>query len=1782
MRLDRTRAAPYWRVGLVLAATLAVDCLAPERPSAPLVSPAPSAQAELPEGLLQRAVDGDGPLVFPPAESAWSPRAALADWHGASARPTPSAAEPPDVIVAGKVLGYAPIAGRPGVVALEPGPDHLVSRQPELAVIWDQPVTLEQARRALSLHIAGTWPVAIDVQHAREDTFEGYPLDRRQVTRVRPRKRLPEGVSLAFRAEDARPDHGTREITLEVARPLAFERVECDAGTCEGPGQVRIEGSQVYLRFNHALADDPALGARGVTASPPIRGLRVSAESWSPRLVVSGEILPSTTYHLRVAGVRDVVGQRLARPVSLTFETAPLRAMATTPSGVLALDADLTGRFPLTTRNATEVRFRAWAVDLGDEAALEAAASAVRRRHRPAGAPEAEWTQAIAARRDRAVSTPVDLTPRLAPGRGWVLEAFVESAAFGAEEEASPENLALVVPGDARALAVHAHGGAGASWVHVARLSNGQPVPGARVEWGALSAVTDAFGIALVPDAPASGAVRVDAGDARALLSLQSDATDARDLYPALAAGDALSALDERAFLITDRGAYRPGQRVHVALGVRRATDAGLAPLGDVPLEVALLSASDELLALAQVTTSAGGAAEAQLDLERDVKLGRHRLITRHAGGSPLGEAPVLVAEYEAPRFLVDVERAEVQGRRFRASVRARYGFGAALGGAPFAWTLRRRLAPPPSGALGRAGLRFDREASWWEASAPPWSTTGSGRLDAEGRAAIDVVVPDGGERASELTLEANVSDASFRNVAASADVRLLPAARYAGVRLPTSWLPVGAPFRPELGVVDREGRALAGVPVEARLVRVDYHWASQLEEGGASTRWHASRREVARCTAQSADEPTSCELTPPSSGDYEVVAVVDGRLGGVTQAWAWRDGESLGRQPTRGREVEIVSERASYAPGDTARLRVRSPFPRATAILTLEQGIYLGHQVVSAQGGVATFDVPIGARHVPALNVSVTLLPLGDRAAASDFRVGALRIPVSDPAQILSVSLVPERTSYGPGEEVLASVLVEQGGAPRPGAQVIVTAVDEGVLRMTGWQAPDVARLLRPVAPLDFTLHDTRTGLSEWLGARQVAGDGPEEGNTAPSVRRDFRETTAWLPHEITGADGKAHVRFRLSDALAEVRLSAIAVDDAGHAGRSASALTVSKPWHLAPVVPRFAQVGDRFEIAALVHDQSGQGRTVEVSLGDEHRKVAVLAGGTARVAFPFTAGASGERKFAFALSVGGQVVDRVEKNLTITVPGADERPALFTSFKGRREVSLELPAELVADPEARLVVQTGPELWPELGARLQYLLDYPHGCVEQTTSSTLPLIAARKILPRIGASLSEEGIDARIRAGLERLATMRTASGGLGYWPGDEEPNVYGTAYAMRAVLAARREGIAAPKGLAEGMLAYLGERVSETQLEPEVRAAIAESLRDAGHLDPSRSDALYGSRDAQSEFGLASLALALAGPGHDERVDTLVDAVSAGLDAEGRLVTQPRSNDFYYYGSPLRSRAQAAIALVRLRPGAPVLGPLLRSLAGNVESYTTQGTAYALLALAEAVRRSPGDGAPPEVLLDGERLLPTRRLSGGVEIVLPVARLAGRKARLEVRSTSDAVQALGVRGLWRAPLTRARHLAAHSANGLDVYRVYTDVRGGPVDLSSVAPGSLVRVALAVRRPAGAPELRYVAITDRVPAGFEAVQPELATVAHVPDLDSRHPLHDLLTNDGGGASHAELRDDRVLLYFDHPNEDAVAASYVLRATTPGRFLAPPAAAELMYEAGSLGYGESHEIVVK
>lgn len=187
--------------------------------------------------------------------------------------------------------------------------------------------------------------------------------------------------------------------------------------------------------------------------------------------------------------------------------------------------------------------------------------------------------------------------------------------------------------------------------------------------------------------------------------------------------------------------------------------------------------------------------------------------------------------------------------------------------------------------------------------------------------------------------------------------------------------------------------------------------------------------------------------------------------------------------------------------------------------------------------------------------------------------------------------------------------------------------------------------------------------------------------------------------------------------------------------------------------------------------------------------------------------------------------------------------------------------------------------------------------------------------------------------------------------------------------------------------------------------------------------------------------------------------------------------------------------------------------------------------------------------------------------------------------LESESDRPQSFVISARWRRPGDGAGTRAATTTDhGPDLYRVITDAKGHAVDLDAIEPGRVLRVVLLARLPEDLPYSRrgYLAVTDRLPAGFEALQPDLWTVASVPELDEEHPLYEHLRWSGSPASHVELRDDRAQFYFDRVWGEWVHATYLMRATTPGQFTAPPAMAELMYEPDSAGYSQERSFTVK
>lgn len=1729
----------------------------------------------------------------------------------------------PRATVGGKLLDYLPTVGDHKVVAVRPHDGSTVGRRPTLSVLFDQPVSVGLASTLVQLQDEKGKVVPIALDHPRGSSLEGVRIDPRYAVLITPRQPLSPNERYTLGARNRAEEKGqkTASVDVNVGDPLAVRGVECGwswsnhDGCSTAGGVVRTSGNEVHVVFNNAIATANQQLEQLVSVVPRPKNLAVRNYPWGGegRIVISGSFQPSQRYAVSVGSVTDTFGERLPAPHRFRVDMKPVGASATMHSGVMVLDPTSARKFRITTRNVATAVLDVWSVADGTE--FEKAVAQARERARPSSEPTTRIAVSIPADRprDQLVDTEVDLSAKLAAGKHWLLALRIDKTANGADpvefdkgSEAAKPSVALVTPGDAETLSVHTREIHGTTLVQVARLASGEPVAGATVTGGDKPVVTDASGVALLGGG-GEGAIGIKAGNVTAEVLRNDTPTRASELFPTLAVGAPASNNDLRAVVMTDRGIYRPGAQVQVKASVRRPEGDRLIGVRDVRAKVRLLGPTGDEVAAQTLATSETGGVAATFALPADAKLGRHQVVVEDEAEPfpPLSHTIVQVAEFEPPRFAVDVDAERHGATNLRAKVRARYLFGAPMDGASLAWTLKREPAALPQNALADAGLAFRRVGDSWRdedsgesgdgQAGQAWTRSGSGKLAADGTLQIDQAFSLlGSVGPQQLVLEADVSDSSNRHVAGRNTVVVHPVPRYAGLKVGQRWANTGESIPVELGVVDTEGNPVVGADVSARLVDVTWSYVRRAGVGkGVRYEWTARRVDAGRCSAKSAREPVKCKLTLPRHGDYEVVAEVDGHAGGSTSVWAWSWGGSAGpsARPGRARTVEVITDKGRYAPGETAKLLVMSPYPAATAILTVEQSGLLSHQSKRIDQS-AVFEVPLTTAHAPHVHATVTLLPIGAKGSAiADYRIGAVRLPVALSGARLDVAARSARPSYQPGEMAEVTVEVKDGGQAQPGAEVVVGVVDEGVLRMTNYHPPDPAAALRPGRALEFAVRDSRAGLAELLERSHVAGDGGGEGESITSTRKNFVETAHWAPAVRTDQSGRATVRFKLPDNLTQFRITALALDDEGKGGTTESDFTVKKPIMAVPVVPRFASLGDKLELAAMVHNNTEHAFEGEVTMGTQALPVTVPAAGHTRVAFPFVASAIGTHELSFAVKgKDGAPRDSVISKLPVDVAGYDERPSVSGTFARHQDVDLSVPAEVRAPETAMVTIQTGQHLWPELGERVAYLMDYPHGCVEQTTSSTLPLIAGRDILPRVGVHrFSDDDLRRRIQAGLARLASMRTPGGGLAYWPGDDDPNVYGTAYAIRAVILAKRSGIAPPPGLLEGMQTFLADRLLSSSTPPEVQAAIAQSLGEVGELPPSAADALFDKRDKLSVFGAASLALGLSTlPGQEDRVHKLLDDVEDSFDAEGGLTRPANSDDFSYFGSNTRSVAQAAMALTRLRPRSVALGRGINRLADDIGSYTTQATAYSLLALAQHLGDKPRQFTEVRALLDGKPLEVASDLGHGArEFRVPVAALRGKKARLRLEGAGDAAIGYTVSAAWRRPALAggATSLAATSAaKGPDVYRVYTTPKGERVDLAHIKAGDVLRVAILARLPDDGDRQRrgYLAVTDRLPAGFEPIQPDLATVASAPELSDAHPLSWVLRYGEGSASHVELRDDRVHLYFDRIWGDMVASTYLVRASTPGTFSAAPAMAELMYQGNSAGYSDAAQVVIE
>lgn len=693
---------------------------------------------------------------------------------------------------------------------------------------------------------------------------------------------------------------------------------------------------------------------------------------------------------------------------------------------------------------------------------------------------------------------------------------------------------------------------------------------------------------------------------------------------------------------------------------------------------------------------------------------------------------------------------------------------------------------------------------------------------------------------------------------------------------------------------------------------------------------------------------------------------------------------------------------------------------------------------------------------------------------------------------------------------------------------------------------------------------------------------DAQVAGAELPALRSDLRDSAAWFPRVLTGADGKATVKVKLPENLTTWRAVVNGVSKDALVGEGRGTLVTRKDLLVRVDAPRFLVQTDQATFPVAVHNGTDRGLDVAVGMQAEGLDLSGEAG-TVRV--DAAAGAVVDRKLgapAFGAArvevtatseAGG---DRTEARLPVLARGVrfvDGRSGLIGTERGdTEETFVEIPGDAVPG-SARLTLVLQPGIDAALLDALLTLESFPYGCVEQSVHRFLPALDARAALQAIGSPMAARlaRLDEAVRRGAARLVSLQSADGSFGWWRGGQGSLVM-TAYALLGLVGARDSGVpdlTAPVARAAQALARL-----LAQGDEDGRALAHWALARAGALVPDAYASTFRRRsDDLSVAGLAWLTLAAQAAKRSFDVEECARLLIARRVEDGATTLWKAKPQDCFLGSDREATALAVRALIEAGAATPHaergLAWLLAHRSEGMPGTTKEAAAF-VGAAAAFVRtaRVQGFGGTVEVLLDATRVHTLKTGAGApaaaaLRVALPGAgALAPGRHKVAFRLEGEgrlawALRLEGVRASDDLPaeehglLVERRYLVPEKAllagesaptkPGYDILRPAARPKVEPKDVDRAGSGEPVLVRLTLTAPR---DLEYVVVEDPLPAGFEVVS------------DSTR----------GPFDWQERRDARQVFFCSRVPKGVLTLEYVLQATHLGRFTALGTLATAMY----------------
>lgn len=1277
--------------------------------------------------------------------------------------------------------------------------------------------------------------------------------------------------------------------------------------------------------------------------------------------------------------------------------------------------------------------------------------------------------------------------------------------------------------------------------------------------------------------------------------------------------------------VFTDRGLYKAGERVDLKGVVRSLKNGTWNIIAGDSVRFTVKNSRGEIVFVHAAALSSFASAHASFTLSGNAPLGYYWMTLEVKEKSKKGQSWLTVGgdnfrveAFRAAEFDVTTvmqKQSYISGDSVSGAISARYLFGAPLKNAPVRWrmTVTGDSYTPP----GYEGYYF--EPLYWltryDRSQYRELENGEDVLDEYGNLSVASKVNVGEiGMTSLLMLEADATSSSRQVISGRTSVTVHNGEFYLGIGQQTTFVKADSAMKFKLIAVSPEGKAVPGVEMTFRVVQRIWNSIRRAGVGGRYY-WESSVENIQADTAHvtSKEQPAEYVFTPKAPGFYYTELRGTDPRGNeiVSNSYFYVTGPGyVPWERSDDDRIDLITDRSNYAPGDVARIIVKNPYESAIALVTVEREGIMHHFTTHVNGSAPQLEIPIKKEYLPNVYISVVLLQgRVDSIAATkladigrpSFKIGYCKLSVSPLEKKLTVKLSTTKNDYRPGDTVTVSISTQlQSGKP-VSSEVVLSVADLGVLNLIGYRLPALFDTYYRERGLAVSTSETRAHLIEQRNfgekAEEVGGGGADKMSAqvdADGVRKDFRPSAYWNPSIITDAKGSAVIKFKLPDNLTAFQLMAVAHTAGSEFGYGEHSITVSKPLLLQPSFPRFVRAGDTFEGGVVAVNFSEKVKKVKlvssisgVTTADAETSIHLLQPGESKeIRLRYTAEKLGTAKFIFRAYTEDDY-DGMQWTIPVQVPRLCETAASSNTLTEKSITEMiAAPKDIFRDLGSFDVTVSSTQM-VGLQNSVQYLFEYPYGCLEQKMSRALPIIIGAELVKAFDLEVLK-GKDLRAVAQdvLDEVPQYQQPNGGFSYWKNsyDSDPFPYLSAYTMYGLTLASQKKYRVDRTSMEEGMSYLREVLNAPQtarysegVDLSTKALIVYVLALNGKADFGHMEKLFERREGMPLFARAYLLKALQRSGGNvTMIRTLAEGIMNGVKISpttAHFEEQSGDDWWWMFHSNVRTTALAVDALMEVEPKNELIPKAVRWLLDRQQNgfwRTTQENLYVIQALASyfSVYENIEPKFKAVLMLAGRTVMNEAFAGRTLKTALsatPISELSEAPAPLIVTKNGEGRLYYTMR-LSYYPRVQSETKDAGFSVAKSVEHLL------PVGKDSMAIGinQLAKVTLTVTTRQDRP---FVVVDDPVPAGFEIVNTSFKTTGQNLDDDNGRNWY---------FNHTEQRDDRALFFADYLPAGIHTITYLVRVTSYGTFQMPATKVEQMYEPEVYGQTSSAIVTVQ